>query len=87
MSRVELTIRHLVVHGAGRFDSDAFSEALRREVAHRIGERASLDAVSRQFHHDGYVVRGTAPGLPHVTAMTGPREAPAARDLARRLIR
>ena len=86
MSRVELTIRRLVVHGAGRFDSDAFSEALRQEVAHRIGERASLDALSRQFHHDGYVARGTARGSPHAKAMTGSREAPAARDLASRLI-
>jgi hypothetical protein len=38
MRRVELNIRRLVVHGPDPFDTSAFSDALRQEVAERLGE-------------------------------------------------
>jgi hypothetical protein len=38
MTRVELNIRRLVVHGQDAFDAEDFSGALKREVGTRLGE-------------------------------------------------
>ena len=44
MTRVELNVRRLVVHGRERFDGEAFSAALRSEVAQRVGEANRLSS-------------------------------------------
>ena len=48
MTRVELKVRRLVVHGRERFDGEAFGDALRDEVSQRLrkGSRASSEARS-----------------------------------------
>jgi hypothetical protein len=63
MSRVELTIRRLVVHGAARFDSDAFSEALRREVAEqlRAGRKIVRETPARANPADGAILLSNSP--------------------------
>lgn len=50
MKRVELRVRRLVVHGKERFDAEAFGDALRSEVGHRIREGSS---VSSEVHAEG----------------------------------
>lgn len=42
MTRVELNIRRLVVHGRGRFDGEAFSGALKQEIGHYLREGGSV---------------------------------------------
>jgi hypothetical protein len=84
MSRVELTIRRLVVHGVGSFDADLFREDLGREVASRIGEATNIHAITKHFHGDAahHVLSQSRRG----NASAGMREGPAAREVARRLV-
>lgn len=49
MSRIEIRIRSLVVHGARSFDGDAFSAALRGEIANHIGAAPSATDVAGRF--------------------------------------
>ena len=49
MSRIEIRIRSLVVHGARSFDGDAFSAALRGEIANHIGAAPTDADVSGRF--------------------------------------
>jgi hypothetical protein len=49
MSRIEIRIRLLVVHGARSFDGDAFSAALRSEIANHIGPAPGAADVAGRF--------------------------------------
>jgi hypothetical protein len=47
MTRIEVRIRSLVVHGAHAFAGDAFSAALSAEIERRIGTGAGADVAKR----------------------------------------
>ena len=49
MSRVDLRIRSLVVHGGGSFAGEAFGAALGREIEARLGPAAGRGDLSARF--------------------------------------
>lgn len=57
MSRIEVRIRSLVVHGAPSFAADAFSTALRSEIEQRIGVVGRGSDLASRF---GSASRGSA---------------------------
>ena len=77
MTRVELNIRRLVVHGRERFDAEAFNDALRLELG--VGLREGANVASRNQDRDIAPMRPNQPGRAP--------EADAARTLAERLFR
>lgn len=64
MSRVDIRIRSLVVHGTRSFAADAFSTALRGEIEQRIGAASRAGDLAGRFRTDARA--GSA----------GPNEAP-----------
>lgn len=47
MTRVELKVRRLVVHGRERFDGEAFGDALRSEVSQCLRKGGSVSSEAR----------------------------------------
>lgn len=47
MTRVQLRVRHLVVHGSGAFDGETFVETLERDMLRRLGEGSRLSSETR----------------------------------------
>jgi hypothetical protein len=77
MTRVELSIRRLVVHGRERFDAKTFGEALRLELVGHLSEGACVASSS-----DGRTMAPMQPGPQSRSAETD-----AARTVAGRLFK
>ena len=83
MSRVDLRIRSLVVHGGGSFAGEAFGAALGREIEARLGPAAGRGDLSARFTAEARDASAAPAETPH----RGDRfEATAAARVARRLV-
>jgi len=63
MSRIDIRIRSLVVHGTCSFATDAFGAALRDQIEQRIGAASRARDVAARFRPDaraGSAVRNAA---------------------------
>ena len=63
MSRIDIHIRSLVVHGARSFAGDAFGTALSGEIEHRIGAASRTSDLAGRFRaeaRDASAVRDEA---------------------------
>jgi hypothetical protein len=77
MTRVEISIRRLFVHGRERFDAEAFCGALKQEVGQHLREGGTLAGTGQN---------GAAASVPPARPVVAP-EFHAARPVARRLFK
>ncbi len=64
MSRIDIRIRSLVVHGARSFAGDAFSAALRGEIEQRIGPASRESDLAGRFRTDASAHSGARDEAP-----------------------
>lgn len=83
MTRIEIRIRSLTVHGNGRFAGEAFSAALGAEIQRRIGAGAGTAQIIDRFRGGGAAARSAPTAAP---SRETPVEAASAARVAGRLL-